>query len=205
MTRLRQVLKELNISLDRAQDFIYEKTGEELGDANSKITQKAINLLTEEFRVDKRKKNKSKEIRKEIQEQEKVKKEAIIKDVKNARNGFKTTTYKLNYFFEKFNLIKSRSNDEWLEDLKKILIDSFEEMTVIHKSNKLPKGYKSELTPYLDELFDKYPTIKQSFHVNRRIKNLNQSSNRRSDIENENFSRGGLKGEEAYIGYWNID
>lgn len=207
MTRLRQILKGLNVSLERAQDFIYDKTGEKLGDANSKVPEVVIDMLTEEFKDDKLKKNASQKIREEKKALFEEKRLAIIKDIKNARNGYKTTTFKLNKFFEKFNLIKSRTNDEWLENSTIIVIRAFEKMIEIHKDRRLPVGYKPEMTPYLDQLFENYQIIRKNFQVTIRSKNESNLLNRskQDEIEMENFTWGGLSGEEAYIGYWNTD
>ncbi|MDN3724803.1 hypothetical protein QRD02_10445 [Aequorivita sp. SDUM287046] len=206
MKRIRQVLKDLNVSLERAQEFIYDTTGENLGDANSKITQEIIDLLTEKFQVDKLKKSASDKIREEKKLLLEANRLATIKDIENARNGYNTTTFKLNYFFQKFHLIKSRSNDEWIENSKEVVIDAFEKMIDIHKDKRLPKGYKPEMTPYLDELFENYSIIKKAFHVTKSLKSeFSDRTNRRTEIENENFTWGGLSGEEAYIGYWNTE
>ena len=213
MTRLNKVLKELNIGLERAQEFIYNSTGEQLGNKNSKVPQKVIDLLTEEFKNDKSKRTVADKIRKEREALAEAKRTAILKDIETARNGNKPNEKKLKVFFEKYNLIKSRTNDEWSKSPKEIIIDAFEKMSNIQKSNRLI-DYKLELRPYLDELYKNYQIIKNNFSLKKKtskidkmIENMDiqEKQDRRSDIANENFSWGGLSGEEAHTGYWNTD
>lgn len=213
MIRLNKVLKDLNIGLKRAQDFIYDTTGEQLGNKNSKITQKVSDLLTKEFQADKSKKKIANELRKERQAIAKAKRDAVLEDIETARNGYKPKMTKLKVFFEKYNLIKSRTNEEWLKSSEQIIIDAYEKMINIQKSDRL-FDYKIELRPYLDELYKGYPSIKKNFHlakklssVDRMIKDMENEDNqeRRSNISNENFTWGGLSGDEAELGYWNTD
>jgi len=77
--RLNKVLKELNISLDRAIEFLSSNKIEIEPRPTSKIDQNTYNLLLDEFQTDKSDKDKLEEIntkkRKELEEKQAVEKE----------------------------------------------------------------------------------------------------------------------------------
>ena len=78
--RLNKVLKELNISLDRAVEFLSSKKIEIEPRPTSKIDQDIYNLLLDEFQTDKSDKDKLEEIntkkRKELEEKQAEEKQA---------------------------------------------------------------------------------------------------------------------------------
>ncbi|MUU79263.1 translation initiation factor IF-2 [Winogradskyella endarachnes] len=96
MTRLNKVLRELNISIDRAVDFLESKGIEIEKSPNTKISQEVYNTLSDEFQTDASKREKAQEVseaklkekeelrerrEREIEEKQKLKaeREAIVK------------------------------------------------------------------------------------------------------------------------------
>src|SRR5690606_33937255 len=71
--RINKVLRELNISLDRAVDFLKSKGHEIEASPNAKISQEELDALNKEFSTDKNKKEASLE----VSEEKKKEKEAI--------------------------------------------------------------------------------------------------------------------------------
>lgn len=90
--RLNKVLRELNISLDRAVDFLKEKGHEIEARPTAKISNEIYEVLSDEFQTDASKKVKSKEVAKEkekekealriAREEEQVEKRKEVKEVK---------------------------------------------------------------------------------------------------------------------------
>ena len=76
--RINKVLRELNISLDRAVDFLKEKNHEIESSPNAKISQEEYNVLCNQFSADKGKKVASLE----VSEEKKKEKEALKKRVR---------------------------------------------------------------------------------------------------------------------------
>tara|TARA_R110002049_G_scaffold16455_7_gene65515 strand:+ start:16538 stop:19333 length:2796 start_codon:yes stop_codon:yes gene_type:complete len=96
MTRLNKVLRELNISIDRAVDFLESKGVEIEKSPNTKISQEVYNTLSDEFQTDASKREKAQEVseaklkekeelreqrEREIEEKQKLKaeREAVVK------------------------------------------------------------------------------------------------------------------------------
>ena len=96
MTRLNKVLRELNISIDRAVDFLESKGVEIEKSPNTKISQDVYNTLSDEFQTDASKREKAQEVseaklkekeelreqrEREIEEKQKLKaeREAVVK------------------------------------------------------------------------------------------------------------------------------
>lgn len=96
MTRLNKVLRELNISIDRAVDFLESKGIEIEKSPNTKISQEVYNTLSDEFQTDASKREKAQEVseaklkekeelreqrEREIEEKQKLKaeREAVVK------------------------------------------------------------------------------------------------------------------------------
>lgn len=76
--RINKVLRELNISLDRAVDFLKEKGHHDIESSpNAKISQVEYNLLCNQFSADKGKKEASLE----VSEEKKKEKEALKKEI----------------------------------------------------------------------------------------------------------------------------
>ncbi|WP_264560288.1 translation initiation factor IF-2 [Flavobacterium sp. N2270] len=75
--RINKVLRELNISLDRAVDFLKEKNHEIESSPNAKISQEEYNVLCNQFSADKGKKVASLE----VSEEKKKEKEALKKEL----------------------------------------------------------------------------------------------------------------------------
>ncbi len=75
--RINKVLRELNISLDRAVDFLKEKNHEIESSPNAKISQEEYNVLCNNFSADKGKKVASLE----VSEEKKKEKEALKKEL----------------------------------------------------------------------------------------------------------------------------
>ncbi|WP_320815468.1 translation initiation factor IF-2 [Flavobacterium sp.] len=75
--RINKVLRELNISLDRAVDFLKEKNHEIESSPNAKISQEEYNILCNNFSADKGKKVASLE----VSEEKKKEKEALKKEL----------------------------------------------------------------------------------------------------------------------------
>jgi len=75
--RINKVLRELNISLDRAVDFLKEKNHEIESSPNAKISQEEYNVLCDQFSADKGKKVASLE----VSEEKKKEKEALKKEL----------------------------------------------------------------------------------------------------------------------------
>ena len=75
--RINKVLRELNISLDRAVDFLKEKNHEIESSPNAKISQEEYNVLCSQFSADKGKKVASLE----VSEEKKKEKEALKKEL----------------------------------------------------------------------------------------------------------------------------
>ena len=75
--RINKVLRELNISLDRAVDFLKEKDHEIEASPNAKISQEEYDVLCSQFSADKGKKVASLE----VSEEKKKEKEALKKEL----------------------------------------------------------------------------------------------------------------------------
>ena len=97
-TRLNKVLRELNISIDRAVDFLESKGVEIEKSPNTKISEDVYNILSDEFQTDANKKAESQEVseaklkeKEELREQrereleEKAQKEAKSREVVKAK------------------------------------------------------------------------------------------------------------------------
>ncbi len=103
--RLNKVLKEFNISLDRAVDFLTSKNIKIVSNPNTKISEDIYTLLSEEFQSDKTRKVTSKEIGEDLKrekeairlalEKEKKEKEAIRLALEKERELFKTESEKI--------------------------------------------------------------------------------------------------------------
>ena len=61
-TRLNKVLRELNISIDRAVDFLESKGVEIEKSPNTKISQEVYDTLSDEFQTDATKREKAQEV-----------------------------------------------------------------------------------------------------------------------------------------------
>ncbi len=73
-TRLSKVLKELNISLETAVDYLKKEKGVEIeSNPNTKVSEEVVNLLSNKFNADKSKR----EVSKEIVEDQRKAREAI--------------------------------------------------------------------------------------------------------------------------------
>ena len=96
-TRLNKVLRELNISIDRAVDFLESKGVEIEKSPNTKISQEVYDKLSDEFQTDATKREKAQEVseaklkeKEELREkrereiEEKLKKEEVAKEAKDA-------------------------------------------------------------------------------------------------------------------------
>ncbi|MDX5325638.1 MAG: translation initiation factor IF-2 [Bacteroidota bacterium] len=86
-TRLSKIIKELNISLDRAVEFLAEKGHEVVRNPNTKIDDEQHDLLLGAFAADKSKKEASEQVsllKREEKEMIKAEKEALRKDVPKA-------------------------------------------------------------------------------------------------------------------------
>ncbi|WP_299122133.1 translation initiation factor IF-2 [uncultured Winogradskyella sp.] len=97
-TRLNKVLRELNISIDRAVDFLESKGIEVEKSPNTKISQEVYDTLSDEFQTDATKREKAQEVseaklkekeelreRREREIEEKQKKEAVKESVVKAK------------------------------------------------------------------------------------------------------------------------
>ncbi len=103
--RLNKVLKEFNISLDRAVDFLTSKNIEIVSNPNTKISEDIYTLLSEEFQSDKTRKVTSKEVGEDLKrekeairlalEKEKKEKEAKRLALEKERELFKTESEKI--------------------------------------------------------------------------------------------------------------
>ncbi len=80
VTRFNKVLRELNISLERAVDFLKEKGHEVEASPNTKITESIYNVLSDEFSLDKDKKSASKEVGEEKRKEKEALKEEREKE-----------------------------------------------------------------------------------------------------------------------------
>ncbi|BAO75143.1 translation initiation factor IF-2 [Winogradskyella sp. PG-2] len=96
-TRLNKVLRELNISIDRAVDFLESKGIEIEKSPNTKISQEVYDTLSDEFQTDATKREKAQEVseaklkeKEELREkrereiEEKQKQEEVVKEAKEA-------------------------------------------------------------------------------------------------------------------------
>lgn len=83
--RLNKVLRELNISLDRAVDYLKTKGHEIEASLNTKISVEIYQLLFDEFQTDKSKRAASLEV---SEEKKKKKKKYELPEKKNKRKNF---------------------------------------------------------------------------------------------------------------------
>ena len=84
-TRLNKVLKEFNISLERAVDFLATKNIEVDANPNTKITQDIYEILSEGFQSDKTRKATSREVSEEIRKEKEAIRLALEKEREEKR------------------------------------------------------------------------------------------------------------------------
>ena len=83
--RINKVLRELNISLDRAVDFLKEKGHEIESSPNAKISQEEYDVLCNQFSADKGKKEASLEVSEEKKKEKEALKKQLEKELKEKR------------------------------------------------------------------------------------------------------------------------
>merc|ERR1712000_556615 len=127
-TRLNKVLRELNISIDRAVDFLESKGIEIEKSPNTKISQEVYNTLSDEFQTDASKREKAQEVseaklkeKEELREQRereieaKQKKEAAKEPVVKAKADLTGPKQ-----VGKIDLDKPKAKEEKKEEPKKV-------------------------------------------------------------------------------------
>ena len=83
--RINKVLRELNISLDRAVDFLKEKDHEIEASPNAKISQEEYDVLCSQFSADKGKKVASLEVSEEKRKEKEALKRELEKEQESKR------------------------------------------------------------------------------------------------------------------------
>ena len=146
--RLNKVLKELNISLDRAVEFLSTNKIEIEPRPTSKIDQDIYNLLLDEFQTDKSDKDKLEEIntkkRRELEEKQAEEKQAEEKqeDEKQEDEKINIKTKKVEPITDKFSSVSSEdkklSSDGSTEDTKQSKIQTnFKKLSGLKKTGEV--------------------------------------------------------------------
>jgi translation initiation factor IF-2 len=140
--RLNKVLKELNISLDRAVEFLSTNKIEIEPRPTSKIDQDIYNLLLDEFQTDKSDKDKLEEIntkkRRELEEKQAEEKQAEEKQEDEKQEDKKQEDEKINIKTKKVEPITDKFSSVSSED-KKLSSDGSTEDT---KQSKIQTNFK---------------------------------------------------------------
>jgi translation initiation factor IF-2 len=140
--RLNKVLKELNISLDRAVEFLSTNKIEIEPRPTSKIDQYIYNLLLDEFQTDKSDKDKLEEIntkkRRELEEKQAEEKQAEEKQEDEKQEDKKQEDEKINIKTKKVEPITDKFSSVSSED-KKLSSDGSTEDT---KQSKIQTNFK---------------------------------------------------------------
>jgi len=130
--RLNKVLREFNISLDRAVEFLNSKGQEIEARPTTKISQEIYNLLTDEFQTDKSKLAASKERREETRRE----KEAIRKQIETEQAEKKKKAHEQ-------DVLRSRTKLSGPKQVGKIDLEKAKKATPEAKAKESPK----EATP----------------------------------------------------------
>ena len=140
--RLNKVLKELNISLDRAVEFLSTNKIEIEPRPTSKIDQDIYNLLLDEFQTDKSDKDKLEEIntkkRRELEEKQAEEKQAEEKQEDEKQEDKKQEDEKINIKTKKVEPITDKFSSVSSEDKKLSSVGSTEDT----KQSKIQTNFK---------------------------------------------------------------
>ena len=108
--RINKVLRELNISLERAVDFLKEKNHVIESSPNAKISQEEYDVLCDQFSADKGKKVASQEVSEEKKKEKEAFKRELEKELEILRSiFFDAQTYKKEEKIEALKLSKNVS------------------------------------------------------------------------------------------------
>ncbi|HFS67498.1 MAG TPA: translation initiation factor IF-2 [Flavobacteriia bacterium] len=99
-TRLNKVLKEFNISLERAVDYLATKNIDVDANPNTKITQDIYDILSQEFQSDKSRKATSREVSEEIKKEKEAIRLALEKEREEKRLAAEKEKAKQNELFK---------------------------------------------------------------------------------------------------------
>lgn len=138
--RLNKVLRELNISLDRAVDFLKEKGHEIESSPNAKISNIEYDVLCSQFSVDKGKKEASLE----VSEEKKKEKEALKKELEREQEEKQKRIQEEQA--KQQEVIKAKATLTGPKAVGKIELDSDKKETTPKEIKEQPKAEKIEKT-----------------------------------------------------------
>jgi predicted ATPase len=147
--RLNKVLRKLNVSMDRAADFLESKGVEIEKSPNTKISREVYEVLYDEFQIDSTKRKKAVELNEsKLNEKEKLRKQ-LEREIEEKQDTFKEALEKADLNGPK--QVGRIDLDKELTELERIIIDLGQTISNLKKTlNALKAKEKSQSEPKKD-------------------------------------------------------
>jgi translation initiation factor IF-2 len=172
--RINKVLRELNISLDRAVDFLKEKEHEIEASPNAKISQEEYDVLCSQFSADKGKKVASLEVSEEKKKEKEALKKELEKEVEIKRQHEE---------LQKQEVIKARASLAGPKAVGKIDLNPKKvepkQETPIVEEKPVAKVEKKEETPVVEEK----PKVEEQKPVAKVVEKVEQPKSTNVSVE----------------------